>query len=261
MNPRTISAPLAAHGAVSQVGCELLEQLFDQAPEIAFFVKDRAGRYTTVNDSLVARHGLRSKSQVIGKSPRDICPGEFGRVPAAQDETVLRTGRPLVDHLELQWLRPNDPVWCLTTKLPIRDSSGMIIGLVGFSRDVRVPVEQGEIPAGLAGALDEFEESLSHEVTPAWLVQRSQLSPQRLTRLTKRLFGLTPSQLIAKSRIAAASRMLRDSNQSVAEIAVACGFYDQSAFARAFRRATGVPPSLFRQRSSKAAADGNETAT
>ena len=46
--------------------------------------------------------------------------------------------------------------------------------------------------------------------------RRSKLSSQRLARLTKRLFGLTPSQFITKSRIAAASRMLRDPDQSVA---------------------------------------------
>ena len=82
--------------------------------------------------------------------------------------------------------------------------------------------------------------------TLAWLARRSKLSSQRLARLTKRLFGLTPSQFITKSRIAAASRMLRDSGSSVAEIAHVCGFYDHSAFTRAFRSATGMTPSDFR---------------
>jgi transcriptional regulator GlxA family with amidase domain len=42
----------------------------------------------------------------------------------------------------------------------------------------------------------------------------------------KRFFGLTPSQFIAKARVAAASRLLRETDQSVAGIALACGFYD-----------------------------------
>ena len=97
-----------------------------------------------------------------------------------------------------------------------------------------------------ARALEEFEQSLSPDVTPAWLARRSKLSSQRLARLTKRLFNLTPNQFITKSRIAAASRTLRNSDQSVAEIAHACGFYDHSAFTRAFRSATGMTPSVFR---------------
>jgi AraC-like DNA-binding protein len=233
---------------VSQVDVSLLERLFDQSPDVAFFVKDAVGRYVAVNESLVARHGLKSKSQVIGKFPRDICPGDFGRIPTAQDEKVLRTGRPLVDHLEMQWHRPNDPVWCLTTKLPILDSGGAAAGLIGFSRDVRAPVESHEIPTAFARALEAFEQNLSSEVTPAWLARRSKLPSQRLARLMKRLFGLTPSQFITKARIAAASRMLLDQDRSVAEIAHACGFCDHSAFTRAFRSATGLTPSEFRSR-------------
>lgn len=246
MNPRTKHPDSANPPHVSQVEVASIERLFDRSPDVAFFVKDAEGRYVAVNESLVARHGLKSKSQVIGKCPRDICPGDFGRIPTEQDERVLRTGRPLIDHLEMQWHRPHDPVWCLTTKLPMLNSNGAIVGLIGFSRDVRAPVEPHEIPKDFARALEEFEQSLSSEVTPSWLAHRSKLSPQRLARLTKRLFGLTPSQFITKSRIAAASRMLRDPEQSVSEIAHACGFYDHSAFTRAFRSATGTTPSEFR---------------
>jgi AraC-like DNA-binding protein len=246
VNPRTDNSEIDLRRAVSLVDVSLLERLFDLSPDVAFFVKDALGRYVSVNDSLVARHGLKKKSQVIGKRPRDICHGDFGRIPTEQDTKVLQTGRPLIDHLEMQWHRPDDPVWCLTTKLPILDSADVIVGLIGFSRDVRVPVEAHEIPSGFADALEEFEQHLSSETTPAWFARRSKLSPQRLARLTKRLFGLTPNQFITKSRIAAASRMLRESNRSVSEIAHACGFCDHSAFARAFRSATGMTPSEFR---------------
>lgn len=254
MKPRTNHVRSALNSHVAPVEVALLEKLFDLSPDVAFFLKDSAGRYVAVNESLVARHGLKSKSQVIGKCPRDICLGDFGRIPTEQDQRVLRTGRPLVDHLEMQWHRPNDPVWCLTTKLPILDSDGTVVGLIGFSRDIRIPVEQDEIPADFASALGEFEQSLSAEVTPAWLARRSKLPSQRLARLMKRLFGLTPSQFITKSRIAAASRMLRDPDCSVAEIAHACGFYDHSAFTRAFRSATGMTPSAFRAQTTSLAA-------
>src|SRR4051812_34049121 len=88
------------------VEVSVLENLFDQVPDIAFFVKDTAGRYTAVNTSLVARHGLAQKSDVLGKRPRDICPGDFGGIPSRQDAALLRTGRPIVDHLEMHWLAP-----------------------------------------------------------------------------------------------------------------------------------------------------------
>ena len=130
----------------------MLERLFDQAPDVVFFIKDTAGRYVAANASLVERHGLRHKSQVLGQRPCDICPGEFGRLPSAQDAAVLRTGRPILDHLELHWYAPHKPGWCLTTKLPLRDATGAITGLIGISRDLRAPIAASEIPVEFAAA-------------------------------------------------------------------------------------------------------------
>lgn len=229
------------------VDARVLADLFDHAPDLAFFIKDAAGRYVAVNDSLIRRHGLRCRAEAIGKRPCDICAGEFGRIPAEQDAAVLRTGIPLVDHLEQQWYLPHRPVWCLTTKLPIHDAGGKTIGLIGISRDVRAPVHLRDIPAGLAGALGWFEDNLTDEVSPSRLAQRAGLSPARFARLIRKFFDLTPSQFIARTRLAAASRLLRESDHSVASIALECGFYDHSAFTRAFRAAMGVTPTRFRR--------------
>ena len=231
---------------LQSIDAGLLVDLFDLSPDVAFFIKDCGGRYVFVNDSLVARHGLKSKAEVIGKRPCDICPGEFGQIPAEQDSRVLTTGKALIDQLEMQWHRPHSPVWCLTTKLPIRDADHQVIGLIGYSRDLRQSLDLGDIPSSLARALRDFEKSLSSDVTPSVLAERAELSAQRLSRLTKRLFGLTPSQLITKTRIAAASRLLRDSSDTISNIAHSCGFCDHSAFTRAFRSATGVTPSEYR---------------
>ena len=70
------TASLANNG----VDARLLELIFDHTPDIAFFIKDAAGRYLVVNESLVERHGLSSKSQMLGRRPCDVCPGEFGRI-------------------------------------------------------------------------------------------------------------------------------------------------------------------------------------
>jgi PAS domain S-box-containing protein len=225
-----------------------LTALFDLTPDIAFFVKDVAGTYVAVNESLLARHGLQQASDAIGKRPRDICPGDFGRIPTEQDQRVLRTGKAIINHLELQWHRPNEPVWCLTSKLPLSDYDGRLIGLIGISRDVRASLEAKAIPTALAAALTEFEQDVSLAISPATLAARSGLTTARLARLTRKLFGLTPSQLIAKTRITAASRLLLDPTKTVAQIANDCGYSDQSAFARAFRTTTGLSPNEYRRR-------------
>ena len=67
--------------AVTSIDVPLLVTLFDQASDVAFFVKNALGQYIAVNDSLLNRHGLKQKADALGKRPYEICPGEFGRVP------------------------------------------------------------------------------------------------------------------------------------------------------------------------------------
>jgi len=131
----------------------------------------REGQRGTVCAVNAPDQAARLSPQVAGAgpTPSDICPGDFGRLPAEQDAQVLRTGKPLIDHLERQWYLPRKPVWCLTTKLPLRDAAGKVTGLIGISRDVRAPVDPRNIPVELAAALESFEENLAESVTPASL--------------------------------------------------------------------------------------------
>ncbi len=247
---RAIGARLQT-GSLS-VAPDVLAELFDHAPDLAFFVKDVAGRYLAVNASLIKRHGYRHKSQVLGRRPCDICPGDFGRLPAEQDAQVLRSGKPLIDHLEQQWYLPRKPVWCLTTKLPLRDAAGKIVGLIGISRDVRAPVDPRNIPVELAAALEYFENNLAESITPTRLARRAELTPAKFARLIHRFFDLTPSQFLTQTRLTAAARLLRETDLDVSEIAHECGFYDHSAFSRAFHSAMGVTPSAYRVAAQKA---------
>jgi hypothetical protein len=72
-------------GALCEEDRRVFEQLFDQMPNTAFFIKNPPGRCLAVNDSLVERHGLRKKSQLVGQRPCDVCQEDFGRIPAEQD--------------------------------------------------------------------------------------------------------------------------------------------------------------------------------
>jgi AraC-like DNA-binding protein len=247
MKPRTLSSiGIAIAQSAFAVDQRLLEQLFDHTPDLAFFIKDESGRYLAVNQSLLERHGLKDKSQMLGHRPCDVCPGDFGRIPAEQDAYVLRTGRPIIERLELHWCSPHKPVWCLTTKLPILDAKGKVTGIIGMSKDVRVPVAQQEIPVGVAAALARLETGYADALTPPGLARIAKLPAARFARIIKRIFGVTPIQLIVKTRIAAASRLLRETTLSISEVANECGFYDHSAFTRSFRAVTSTTPSQFR---------------
>jgi PAS domain S-box-containing protein len=233
--------------AVTHLPVSLFAEIFEHVPDAAFFVKDTAGRYTAVNRSLAERVGFQRAEDLVGKTVREVYPEELATRFARQDEAVLRTGRPIVEKLELHWYPRRKTGWCFTNKFAIRDDAGNILGLVGISRDLQVPAGAGRIPAGLAAALDHLEAHYDEDLSPTLLAERAGIPPVRFARLIKRLFRTTPSQLIAHTRLTAASRMLEESRKPIAEIAHACGFYDHSAFTRAFRAATGMTPTRFRQ--------------
>ena len=239
------------------LSASVLESLFDEAPDVAFFIKDREGRYLAVNRSLAERHGISDRKRLIGRRPTDLCSGPFGEAPAEQDARVLSTGEPIRNHLEMQWLQPHRPCWCLTTKLALRDSGGRIVGLVGFSRDLqeRFPVEV--VPEKVAAVLGDFEKQPGASVSASDLATRADMTSVQFSRLMKRVFGVTPSQHITRTRIQLAAQLLVQSEESVAEVALNCGYCDHSAFTRAFRATMGMTPSQYRE----TAQEGNIAAT
>jgi PAS domain S-box-containing protein len=246
---KTISGQsgLLSSGGVLLLDTSYIEQVADLMHDTAFFIKDASGRYLVVNQSLVERHGLTEKAQMIGRRPCDVCSGDFGRIPTEQDSQVLRTGRPIIERLELFWRRPHMPVWGLTSKLPIRDEHGRVTGLIGISKDLTALVSRDDVPPAVAQALRHLENNFDEPVSPSALAKKAGMSAARFARVIKRIHGISPMQLITKTRIAAGSRLLRETDATVADIAQQCGFADHSAFTRAFRAVTRYSPSEYRR--------------
>lgn len=235
--------------SIASLPLEVVMELFECVPDAAFFAKDRLGCYTAVNRSLLQRVGLKRREDLLGRNVQEIFPPDLAERYGRQDEAVIRQGRSVRDQLELHWQTNRQRGWCLTTKLPLRDASGAIIGLVGISRDVRGPGETSGLPAALADAVDHLRQHFGDRISPSTLAKRAGISPVRFARLTHRLFGLTPTQLITQTRIQAAAEWLTAGKLSIAEVALACGFTDHSAFTRAFRIAVGITPTAFRNQS------------
>jgi len=223
-----------------------VEALFDHMPDTVFFVKDAEGRYAAVNATLVKRCGLRFKSELLGRRPADIFPGELGHQPTAQDRRVLKTGRPILDRLELHWYPTGRRGWCLTTKLPLRDHEQRVIGLVGISKDLQAPDEQGDDFSAVAVALRHLQRNFAEPLRVGDLAALAKQSPYQFERRIRRIFRLTTGQLIQKTRIETALRLLRETAHPIARVAQDCGYSDQSAFTRTFRRMVGLSPSGYR---------------
>jgi PAS domain S-box-containing protein len=113
----------------------LLRTLIDSLPDYVY-VKDPAGRYLLTNLANAALLGLASPNDVLGKTVFDLFPAEHARYYAEDDREVLETGRPVVDREEPFRAPSGREGWFSTTKVPLRDAQGRVVGLVGITRDV-----------------------------------------------------------------------------------------------------------------------------
>lgn len=224
-----------------------LEALFDCLPDVVFFIKNARGQYAAVSQTLAARCGLRDKRDLLGRRVDEVFPAPLGRSYRAQDEQVLRGGEPIRNQLELHFYPSGRRGWCLTHKLPLRGAGGAITGLYGLSRDLQAANERSEDYSQVAEAVRRIQTQYDQPLKVKDLARRAGLSAYQFDRRMQRIFGITAGQLIQKVRLDAALQRLRDTDDSIAEIASACGYSDQSAFTRRFRETIGMSPTEFRR--------------
>jgi AraC-like DNA-binding protein len=122
-----------------------------------------------------------------------------------------------------------------------------VIGLVGVSRDLKMPDVTSEDFEHISAAVHYAEAHIGESPTNADLANIACMSPYQLDRRMKRVFGMPMGQWLLKTRISRAGRQLVETRLPIVEVALNAGYTDQSAFTRQFRRATGLTPSQFRR--------------
>lgn len=114
------------------------------------------------------------------------------------------------------------------------------------ARHAAVPVRRpSAAPAAVARARDYLDAHHTEEVDLAALATVAGLSRHHLVRAFKRHTGLTPHAFQTDRRVRTARRLLGE-GRPLADVAVACGFSDQSHLTRVFKARVGVPPGAFR---------------
>jgi two-component system, sensor histidine kinase and response regulator len=99
-------------------------------------VKDAKGRFIAANLTSARIMGAATPSDVLGKQDSDFYPPELAAEYRADEERVMQSGEPLVNKSEPRLDSTGNPRTLLTTKIPLKDSHGQVLGLVGISHDV-----------------------------------------------------------------------------------------------------------------------------
>ena len=109
--------------------------MLETSPDFIYF-KDTASRFLRINRALATHFGLKDPAEAVGKTDFDFHPPERAKEMAVDEQRVMETATPMIDKIEREEAAGAEPLWVLTTKAPIFDAKGCIVGTFGISRDV-----------------------------------------------------------------------------------------------------------------------------
>ena len=172
----------------------LLRTLIDNIPD-SIYSKDLACRKTLANFSEIQTMGAQSESEVLGKDDFEIYPNEIAEKFFADDQLVMQSGKPVINREEFIFDKNGIKRWLLTSKLPLHNQNGQIIGLVGIGRNITEYKQAQE-------ALKKSESTKSKMVANIGdvivIIDKDRINRYKSSNLEK-LFGWKPEDLIGYS--------------------------------------------------------------
>ncbi len=226
-------------------------QLFNYLPGIYFVVKDRDGRVVMANEVAVRLCGFANEAEMVGKTDHDIFATERADAYVEDDRRVFETGERIVERVELAPDPDNSINWFVTTKIPLYSHDGRIIGLACIARNMADAFETLRPYAEMNEVLEYVRAHYADPIRIEDLAGMANLSPSQFERRFKKVFQLTPTQHLLNVRIRAACNLLLDTHDTIAAIALAAGFYDQSHLNHCFHKKMGVSPGEYRRQGRK----------
>ena len=135
MNPTPSSTAALEPTGDRALDRTLVTAFLENIPDNVYF-KDRDSRFIAVSASMFKYHGFPGADELIGKTDFDLFDHAHAQ-PARQDEeSIVNTGAPIIGKLETETWADGHVTWVLTSKMPLRDEQGAIIGTFGISKDI-----------------------------------------------------------------------------------------------------------------------------
>ncbi len=148
----------------------LMRALLDNLPDCIYF-KDDQSRFIRINAALARKFGLDDAAKARGKTDAQFFSTEDAGQRLNDEKEVMRTGVPIVAKEEVETHPDGHLTWVSTTKLPLRDRSGRVVGTFGVSRDITANKQAEEAlrtamkaAESASRAKSEFLASMSHEI-------------------------------------------------------------------------------------------------
>ena len=114
---------------------EFLNAFLEHIPDHVYF-KDRRSRFLRINRALGNYFGLSDPTEATNKTDSDIFSSEHAGRALEDEQRIIETGQALTGLEEKETWPDGHETWVLTTKVPLKDRRGRIMGTMGISRDI-----------------------------------------------------------------------------------------------------------------------------
>ncbi len=223
-------------------------QLFEHIANIYFYVKDRESHWLDCNCAALELFNAADKSTVIGRCDRDFYPEEIAAEILEDDRAVVETGRPIVNKLEVIVDERCQLVWVSTTKIPAIDANGDICGLMGLTRVVDTTDMLPDNYKQFSKVIEHVRQHYRGDIKISDLARIACLSESQFRKRFTALLKISPQKFVTRVRLQTAARLLVGSDCTIVDVALNCGFCDQSYFTRRFSEVFGITPKNYRKR-------------
>ena len=142
---------------------DLLHTLMENTPDHIYF-KDTESRFIRINRSLADRFGLKNPAEAVYKTDFDFFTREHAQQAYQDEQDVIESGKPIEAKQERETWPHEQDTWVSTTKVPIRDREGRIVGTCGISRDITEYYRAQQAVEYASRAKSDFLANMSHEL-------------------------------------------------------------------------------------------------
>lgn len=222
--------------------------LFEHVPGIAFFAKNEDYELVCANSAFLEKFGFTTEEEIIGKTDYDLFPkSTLADHFRADDRWVMEHGKPRLHIIELFINQDGLPDWYLTNKLPVFDREQNVIGVMGTTQNYESDKRTIQPYLRIEAAIDFIRQHFRERISVKDVAATVHLSVRQLDRRFREILRMSPQEFITRLRMKTACDMLTEGRESISDIALSLGFYDQSSFTLQFRRHMGTTPLQYRK--------------
>ncbi len=228
-------------------GIQSLKELLDQLPDVAFFIKDRKGRFILNNRRGFECCRVNSEMETIGKTDFDFFPKDLALHYQKGDLEVMNSGVPILNAIEPAPEESVTDQLIVFTKIPLRDKRRRIIGIAGIHRKLDAGPATSQRYGPMARAIRFLHDNYSEKIETGRLASMLGISGSQFARRFRKIFGVSPKHYLLRIRVNNACTFLEQTGKPVTEIAMEVGFYDNPHFTRTFTKLMGITPLAYRK--------------